>query len=142
MGAPVGNQYYQFGLDNTGRPKQYETPEQLQAKIDEYYNDCEINELPLTTEGLAYFLDVDRVTLLRYEKSESHKDFSHTIIKAKNKILKYKMENAIMGKSNTAIAIFDLKNNYNYKDKQETEFSGKIEGIKIYLPDNGRNKTD
>lgn len=119
MPAPKGNQYWKFGVDNIGRPKKYETQELLQAKIEEYYQECEREDLPLTIEGLSDHLDVDRVTLLNYGKEEGYEEFFSTIKKAKNKILRYKMEKALKSESNTPVAIFDFKNNYGYVDKTE-----------------------
>ena len=105
------------------RPLKYKTPEEMQVKIDEYFKDCDLREAPYTVEGLCYTLDMDRRSLINYTERD---EFFHTIKKAKAKVLLGLQELAISGKGNAATIIFNLKNNYDYKDKQETEISGEL----------------
>ena len=120
---------------NVGRPKKYATPEDLQEAIDSYFLKCDRNTklfftkdgtaidvpdpIPYTIEGLCEVLDLDRSNVLCYEKDESHADFHHTVKRAKLKIQRNKVERGLMGTSNPAVSIFDLKNNHNYVDRQE-----------------------
>ena len=99
------------------RPNKFKSVEEMQIAIDNYFKDCDANERPYTISGLAYALDTTRRTLLDYEEND---EFSHTIKKAKAKIEQFVEERLFMG-SNTAGVIFNLKNNYNWKDKQEIE---------------------
>lgn len=99
-----------------GRPKKYPCVEDMQNKIDEYFNRCDEDELPYTVEGLAYALDLDRKSLLNYSKDQ---EFFHTIKRAKEKVLYRLSELSLAGKLNSSVTIFNLKNNYNYTDKQE-----------------------
>ena len=69
-----------------------------------------------TVCGLADYLGIHRKTLLEYEEKE---EFSDTIKRAKNKIELYLEEN-LYG-NNVAGLIFNLKNNFGWKDKQEIE---------------------
>lgn len=144
MAAPKGNA---FAIGNSGKPKTWETPEDLQRDIDAYFKECDSHTkpfitkqgleiqvsspLPYTIEGLCEYLDCDRKTLINYENREGYEEFFHTIKKAKNKIQRDKVEKGLMGESNSAVTIFDLKNNHGYKDKQEQELSGGIEVSKI-----------
>ena len=100
-----------------GRPNKFKSVEEMQKAIDNYFKECDANERPYTISGLAYALDTTRRTLLDYEEND---DFSHTIKKAKAKIEQFVEERLFVG-NNTAGVIFNLKNNYNWKDKQEIE---------------------
>ena len=97
------------------RPNKFKSVEEMQKAIDKYFKDCDANERPYTISGLAYALDTTRRTLLDYEEND---EFSHTIKKAKAKIEQFVEERLFAG-SNTAGVIFNLKNNYNWVDKQE-----------------------
>ena len=99
------------------RPNKFKSVEEMQKAIDNYFKECDANERPYTISGLAYALDTTRRTLLDYEEND---EFTHTIKKAKAKIEQFVEERLFAG-SNTAGVIFNLKNNYNWKDKQEIE---------------------
>lgn len=85
---------------------------------------------PYTITGLALYLDTSRETLLDYEKGKYDNGdeiegydpkFSDTIKKAKLKCQTY-VESSLFTNSPTG-AIFNLKNNYGWKDKTEQEIS-------------------
>ncbi|MGR6764465.1 terminase small subunit [Paenibacillus sp. T2-29] len=128
-----------------GRPLKFKSAEELQGKIDDYFESC-YEEIwtresdkdgkeawaplydrhgniekrlvrPFTISGLAVFLETDRKTLLNYEDRE---EFFHTIKKAKARIENYTEEQLYnaSAKNMTGI-IFNLKNNYGWQDKQE-----------------------
>lgn len=146
-----------------GRPLKFQSVEELQAKIDAYFADCdphpeqhiryewhqkdetykdskgkektrkvddksqkpkEVIEWGLseqkhyTITGLALALDTTRETLLDYQERP---EFSDTIKAAKVKIENYWEELLIGG--NATGPIFNLKNNYGWKDKTESELS-------------------
>jgi hypothetical protein len=97
----------------TGRPMKFKTPEELQTKIDKYFNDTPKEEYSIT--GLALALDTYRETLCNYEKRD---EFFDTIKRAKQRI-----ENAYelrLIKRGTSGDIFALKN-FGWTDKQEIE---------------------
>lgn len=123
-----------------GRPKKFNRVEEMQKKIDQYFKECDSNVVevydkkreevvemkspkPYTVEGLCVVLDMDRVSLLNYEKD---KEFFSTIKKAKNKILNNLAERSLEGSNSPAVSIFLLKNNYNYKDKTEVDLNADI----------------
>ena len=127
MGKPTGNP--------NGRPLAFKSVEELQSKIDEYFDFCDnriqqvyskkqdavieiINPEPYTIAGLAYAVGIDRKTLWNYSKKD---EFFHTIKRARDKV-QTDVERRLM-ESNPTGAIFNLKNNFDYKDKIETEVS-------------------
>lgn len=118
MAAPKGNQ---FAVGNSGRAKQFASPEELQELINNYYQECKEDKVPLTIEGLCDVLDCERMTLLNYEKTEGYEEFFYTIKKAKLKVQRDKMERALSGKANAAFSIFDLVNNTDYENVQKVE---------------------
>lgn len=99
-----------------GQPKKFKSPDDLQKLIDAYYIDCDAREVPYTIEGLAVACDCDRRTITNYAHDS---EFFPTIKKAREKILAQLSELSMAGKLNTAMTIFNLKNNYDYVDKQE-----------------------
>lgn len=114
------------------RPNKFKSVEEMQIAIDNYFNECDEKERPYTISGLAYALDTNRQTLLDYQEKD---EFTDTIKKAKAKIEQFVEERLFMG-SNTAGVIFNLKNNYDWKDKQEIAADVNTDvNIKIELTD-------
>lgn len=99
------------------RPKKYNKVEDMQQDISNYFKYCDDKHKPYTVSGLAFALDMTRQSLLNYEEDD---EFFDTIKRAKAKIEQFAEECLFMG-SNTAGVIFNLKNNYGWKDKQEIE---------------------
>lgn len=77
-------------------------------------------QVPYTITGLAVFLDTSRRTLINYENRDDK--FFHTIKGAKDKIESF-WEMQLLGPHATG-PIFNLKNNYEWKDKTEQELTG------------------
>ena len=102
------------------RPKLYDSVEKLQKDIDDYFKMCDKKEKPYTMSGLALALDMSRQSLINYSKDE---EFFDTIKKAKQRVETQLEENALFNKANPTYTIFNLKNNFNWKDKQEHEIS-------------------
>ena len=116
------------GKDKVGRPLKYKTVEELEGKINEYFNDNiatktseetgeEITSFDgITITGLALFLGFsNRHSMYDYKKREQ---FSHTIKKATAVIEMY-YEKGLMSKYSTG-SIFALKN-HGWSDKVEQE---------------------
>lgn len=99
-----------------GRKKLYSSANDMQKIIDKYFVECDEKQKPYTMSGLAYALDMDRKSLLNYSKD---KEFFPTIKRAKEKVEQQLEENALMGKANSTFTIFNLKNNYGWKDQVE-----------------------
>jgi len=116
----------------TGRPAKFNTPEELEAKIEEYFIKCPdkrkigtdagLLDIPTPTlSGLALYLGfADRHSLFDYEQ---RKEFSNTIKRARARISQV-YEN-LTHSSNCTGAIFMLKN-LGFSDKQEIEHSGEV----------------
>jgi len=107
----------------SGQPMKYKTVEALQKAIDNYFEldafvtDGEGNKSYLPTmSGLALSLDVDRRTIVNYSHNS---EYFPTIRKAKAKIEAF-IETRLYG-NNVTGCIFNLKNNFDWKDKQEIE---------------------
>lgn len=99
-----------------GRPLKFQSVDQIQKLIDEYF----ANTIPAyqTITGLALALDTDRVTLINYENRD---EFFNTI-----KIAKTRIEHAYelsLRANGRAGDIFGLKN-FGWKDRSEVENSG------------------
>jgi len=113
------------------RPLLFKTKEDLQEKIDAYFASCySFNEetnreeciRPLTISGLAVELETSRQTLINYWDSE---EFIDTIKKAKQRIENWTEEQLYRNTQVTGV-IFNLKNNYDWKDKSEVDNNTKV----------------
>jgi hypothetical protein len=101
-----------------GRPPKFNSVEELQDKIDEYFQECDEKSRPRTITGLALALDTTRETLLDYQDKD---EYSYTIKKAKLRCENFAEEHLFSGR-NVAGAIFNLKNNYSrWVDRQEID---------------------
>jgi hypothetical protein len=122
-------------MAKVGRPLKFNSPEELQSKIDEYFSSCgwqkksvlvkgDVKEIdyyePKTITGLSLALDIDRKTLVNYKRKE---EFFHTIKKARQECEKDLEVRALANDVNTTMAIFSLKNNYDWKDKTEQDLN-------------------
>lgn len=112
-----------------GRPLQYETVEDLEAAIEEYFKTDayveagDVKVFAPTISGLAYHLDLATESLRRYEGRE---EFSATIKRAKQRV-EIALEQKLHGQNVTG-TIFNLKNNFGWKDKIEQEHTGRNGG--------------
>lgn len=125
------------------KPAKYNCAAEMQVIIDEYFEECNsTGEVPTVT-GLAYILDMSRKNLLDYEycltndrlKSMSDDvkvDIVNTIKKAK-RYIESGYEQRLFEQGKTVGAIFTLKNNCKWVDKQEIEQTNKT--ITIDLED-------
>ena len=112
-------------MGKVGRPKAFKSVKEVEEKINAYFNYCEEKDKPYTMSGLAYYLGIDRKTLLNYSKNE---EYFHTIKKARDKVQMQLEENALSNKANPTFTIFNLKNNFDWKDKIEHS-SSEVENI-------------
>lgn len=107
---------------DTGRPLKFKSVNAIQKKIDAYFAACKKEKRPYTITGLALALDTSRRTLLNYQDNDK---YFHTIKKAKLKIQSWTEEQLYRTTQVTGV-IFNLKNNYGWKDKLEHELSGDV----------------
>lgn len=99
-----------------GRPPRFKSAEELQEKIDTYFDRCESLDKPLTMSGLGYYLGISRQTILNYSRKE---DFFDVINDARARVQMDMEERGLGGESNPAVSIFSLKNNFGWVDRQE-----------------------
>ena len=106
-----------------GRPLKYESPEELQRLIDEYFEQTPVEKRTIT--GLAIALDTDRSILCNYEQRD---EFSNTIKAAKRKIEHaYEMHGM---EHRSAFDIFRMKN-MGWQDKTEVDQTVKYDEVRI-----------
>ena len=125
-----------------GRPPKYTSPDEMQRLIDLYFLACksrmledgaryleDLSEDDLsivndvegsipTVSGLAYHLGMSTEALRNYEDKD---EFLATVKKAKQRVEVF-LENRLHAGQPTG-AIFNLKNNFGWKDKLEQELS-------------------
>jgi hypothetical protein len=142
--------------NKVGRPPKFDKPEEMQRVIDLYFLCVTHNrvkdELPLdvleslseqeavivkdigsdevmpTVSGLAYTLGMSRQALCDYEKKD---EFLDTIKRAKMRIERA-LEQNLYGQAVTG-TIFNLKNNFGWKDKTETDLHAVVESHEEWL---------
>lgn len=121
------------------RPLKFETVEKLEEMIESYFVNCDQEKEPYTITGLALWLDTNRETLLNYEERP---EFFDTIKRAKLKCENWVEKGLLKNQVNATAGIFNLKNNYGWKDKTETDITtdgDKIETGVIILPSKNEN---
>jgi DNA-packaging protein gp3 len=129
-------------ITQTGRPPLFKSPEELDIKIQSYFDSCDphistklvvielpdksevianieymTEQVPYTVSGLARSLRTSRRTLLNYENK--NQDFFHTLTRAKQKIEGF-WETALFEPSKAQGAIFTLRNNWGWSKKVES----------------------
>jgi hypothetical protein len=117
MPAPKFN-LYALG-NNGGRERIFETPEELEAKVIEYFNWCVETKTEIAKNGLELFIGFNsRSTWSNYMKREEYLDILNRAKKAV--VYSYELD---LRSFKFGGAIFALKNldPDNYVDKVETE---------------------
>lgn len=116
-----------------GRPLAFQSVEELQTKIDEYFAYCDnktkeihsekLGDMivpdpePYTMSGLAVSLGIDRRTLLNYESKD---EFFPTIKKAKARVEADLDRRMNTKETFTPGNIFTAKNNFGWKEEGKT----------------------
>lgn len=106
-------------INRDWRIKTYSSPEELQNKICQYF---EQEEVP-NVLGLAGFLGVHYETLYKWENGERDGKtpwLSCIIKRAKQALGDWTVKNAMRNKINCGMAVFYMKNVFGWQDKQET----------------------
>ena len=120
--------------DHPGQPKKYNSVEELEKKVNQYFLNCDIEGKPYTMTGLAIALDMDRRSLLNYRKEAAYEKFFPIIKKARDKV-EESLERKLLTDSTVTGVIFNLKNNFDWKDKQEIDASLTNTKIEVKLTD-------
>lgn len=134
-----------------GAPLKYGTPEELQAAVDKYFDDCENNPKvrdvynpktgetlptriyrPQTVEGLAFDLGITRKSLLNYQGRD---EFKPIVERAKARIEMWKTEQVWNGLADPRVYQFDMMNNSGYKKEAKTDVILEVGTIKPQPPE-------
>ena len=117
-----------------GRKRKFDTVEEMQQAIDNYFRLQDAEKKPYTVQGLCRILGFStRQSLINYEgyNDINDKPFLDTLKSAKLRVEENKIEGAMMGKFNAASIIFDLKNNHGHSDKQEIVTKDETDNIDL-----------
>jgi len=106
-----------------GRPPLYDTPEQMQEAIDAYFDN--LVDRPPTVTGLVLSLGFDHKSSLDYYLQEKPQ-FSGTIKAAKSRIEEF-LEQTLYRQTSVTGIIFNLKNNFWWKDEQQHKVDAVVE---------------
>lgn len=126
--------------DLGGRPLIYKTVEELQACIDEYFTYCDnrtkklwddklqkefmiSDPAPYTMHGLARALHISRQALMEYSHREQ---FGDAIKEAREKVAEDVETRMMDGKAQSG-AIFNLKNNFGWKDETKSDVKSQVD---------------
>lgn len=98
-------------------------PEQVRERVGMYFALCEQDDMKPSVAGMALAFGVDRSTLWKWVNSIDSAYIpaaSRHLVKKAYQVLTAQMENFMQnGKINPVAGIFLMKNNMDYKDKQE-----------------------
>lgn len=153
MSAPKGNQYWRLAdPDFIGRPRRFETPQDLWEAVKPYFDWCDenpwitqeftttdkgsytkntIHKIPYTWQGLFVFLGVSNLN--GYKENE---DFSTIYTHIAHIIYSQKYEGAAVGAFNANLISRDL----GLTDKQDLTSAGEKLQTIIRMPDNNRDR--
>lgn len=125
-----------------GHPVKYKTAEQMQKKIDNYFNRIDAhNKLalkkendgeqwkPYTITGLALALGMTRRGLLDY--SEKSHEFAHTVNVAKGRIEEFVESELFRTQGQVTGIIFNAKNNFKWREEINQNHGGQPDGVPI-----------
>ena len=120
-------------MKKIGRPRILQSPEQLDALVDEYVRQCRDNDEPLTLTGLILHVGLSSRSAL--DNYESRPGFLDSVKRAKL-LIENGYEVDLRKTGNPAGSIFALKN-MGWSDRQEVEFRGVLARLDVsQLPDN------
>lgn len=130
-------------VNKGGRPFKFTDPDKLESQIEDFFVWCKDNNRIPTITGLAVHLDTDRHVLLDYENCLEDPSYDKlgydvkvrlsTSIKRAKQRVESEYEQALFNRNSAVGAIFTLKNNYKWVDKQEVEQTNKT--IEVTLED-------
>lgn len=134
-----------------GRPPKYKTPEEMEAVINKYFEDCDrgretvctdkagrpltdkegkvltyMRPLPYTMEGLDLALDfLSREARSRYKKKST--EFRDVITRARKKVINNLVTRGALGELNQQVVGLIIRTHGGYTDKQKVDVSGSVE---------------
>ena len=112
-----------------GRPLKFPSVEELQKKIDDYFDDRDATGKPYTITGLALWLDASsRECLLNYQEKD---DYFDTITRAKLRCQEFAESQLYTAKSSNG-PIFALKN-YGWSDARQVDIQNTTKTITVTM---------
>ena len=103
----------------------------VKKRIQGYFTHCEDNNLHLTMTGLALALGTNRDKLGRVVKDKKVKEDVRRAIKIAKVWIEHYLEQLLLSRDKPAGIIFNLKNNYGWKDLFEHDISGLAQTLQI-----------
>ena len=100
----------------------FKDEKELEKAIDNYFKNCDKKEKPYTMTGLAISLGIDRTTLINYGK----RDLFSTLVKNAKAKVEEQLEESLYRLGNNSGVIFNLKNNYGWRDSVEINNSNEL----------------
>ena len=117
-----------------GRPLKFESPEDLQAKVNDYFAECDKNKKNKTLSGLAVYLGTTTETLRRYERIDENGEFSWIVKKAKTVIEYDLVRRMLEDRGNVIKYMFLLKCNHGYVETEKRPVEQEIrQGIQVHI---------
>ena len=104
-----------------GRPLKFQSPVELEEKVNDYFADCERNKKHKTLSGLAVYVGTCTETLRRYEQNDENEAFCWIIKKAKTVIEDDLVRRMLEERGNVVKYLFLLKCNHGYIEKTAAE---------------------
>lgn len=95
--------------------------------------------IPPTVGDLCEFLKIDRATWSRYCDSEKYPEFCNTTTRARGRMMSWNEKELLTreGKDCKGI-IFNLENNYGYKERQSVDVHGSLESYLSQAGESGQ----
>lgn len=102
--------------NTVGRPKKFSSPEELELKCTEYFNECDKLHRPYGVCGLAVYLGLNRTTLFKYQRD--YPDTYGEIIEWAKAVIEAYLETGLYGKGYNGCR-YNLSANFGWAEKQE-----------------------
>ncbi len=113
------------GQGRRGRPDKWKSISALRESVDAYFRDADEKGEPYLITGLCLALECSREVLLDWDKDTGKypkpEEAIQIIKQAKLKCQNFAEKMLMNGKLNPTGAIFNLKNNYRWRDKSEVD---------------------
>lgn len=110
---------------SVGKPPRFDSPEAFQRAIDDYFDACDTDKRPYTMAGLANAVGLSRQGLLNYESTDRtggrDRQYVDAVKRARSAVEQWVEEQSLSRDRQVAGHIFNLKNNFGWRDTQEIE---------------------
>ena len=117
-----------------GRPMKFQSPEELQSKVNDYFAECDKNKKNKTLSGLAVYLETTTETLRRYEHNDRKEEFCWIVKKAKTVIEHDLVRRMLEDRGNVIKYMFLLKCNHGYVETEKRPVEQEIrQGIQVHI---------